>query len=64
MWHPLRSTGPAVFVAGTVDGFVPMLLVPCLEKGEALEVVPPVVSGVSDREQLSCQWMLNRKRPD
>src|SRR5690349_13218234 len=30
------------FVAGTADGFVPMLLVPCLEKGEALEIVPPV----------------------
>ena len=30
------------FVAGTADGFVPMLLVPCLEKGEPLEIVPPV----------------------
>ncbi len=30
------------FVAGTADAFVPMILVPCLEKGEALEIVPPV----------------------
>jgi hypothetical protein len=30
------------FIAGTADAFVPMILVPCLEKGEALEVVPPV----------------------
>jgi hypothetical protein len=30
------------FVAGSADGFVPMLLVPCLEMGEPLEVVPPV----------------------
>jgi hypothetical protein len=30
------------FVAGTADTFVPMLLVPCLEKGEPLEIVPPI----------------------
>jgi hypothetical protein len=30
------------FIAGTADCFVPLLLVPCLEKGEPLEIVPPV----------------------
>src|SRR5215475_14248795 len=30
------------FVAGTADPFVPALLVPCLEHGEPLEIVPPV----------------------
>src|SRR5262245_25199885 len=30
------------FIAGTADPFVPALLVPCLEHGEPLEIVPPV----------------------
>src|SRR5215475_15098762 len=30
------------FVAGTADAFVPALLVPCLERGEPLEIMPPV----------------------
>jgi hypothetical protein len=30
------------FVADTADPFVPALLVPCLERGEDLEVVPPI----------------------
>jgi len=30
------------FVAGTADAFVPALLLPCLERGEPLEIVPPV----------------------
>jgi hypothetical protein len=37
------------FVAGTADSFVPMLLVPCLEKGEALEIVPPISSQLARR---------------
>lgn len=32
----------ADFVAGSADAFVPALLLPCLETGEDLEVVPPI----------------------
>src|SRR5215813_11874680 len=30
------------FVSDTADAFVPALLVPCVERGEPLEIVPPV----------------------
>ncbi len=37
------------FIAGTADAFVPMLLVPCLEKGEPLEIVPPISQQLASR---------------
>src|SRR5215471_2275466 len=37
------------FVAGTADAFVPMLLVPCLEKGEPLEIVPAISRRLAHR---------------
>jgi hypothetical protein len=37
------------FVAGTADAFVPMLLVPCLEKGEPLEIVPAISRRLAQR---------------
>jgi hypothetical protein len=37
------------FIAGTADAFVPALLVPCLERGEPLEIVPPVAAQLVKR---------------
>src|SRR5262249_8449099 len=36
------------FVSDTADAFVPALLIPCLERGEALEIVPPVSRQLAD----------------
>jgi hypothetical protein len=37
------------FVSGTADAFLPALLVPCVERGEPLEIIPPV------SPQLACR---------
>src|SRR5262245_14422471 len=37
------------FVSDTADAFVPALLVPCVERGEPLEIVPPVSPQLASR---------------
>jgi hypothetical protein len=37
------------YVSSTADAFVPALLLPCLERGESLEVIPPVSAQLVSR---------------
>jgi len=41
--------GLGAAVSESADAFVPALLVPCLEKGEPLEIVPPISSSLATR---------------
>lgn len=56
----------AAFLRESADAFVPALLIPCMHRGEALEIVPPVstklFSGLDTIQNIQSQWWPELRR--